>query len=330
MFIRYNYFIHIKGNPLKIVLFDFETNGKTASCSVLESMLLKIDYDRETQSVLSREVYHKYYLPIEEFDFGAYLVHKLSMDILTERREGMEWPEYFRDDLPNVLSFLDDVDVMVAHNINYDIQFLPRMLEKVNFCTMKSAKGNVGALNINGNLKNPTLKEACTHYGLNFDSTQAHGALYDTQMLEELFFKEALDGLVPFLQKVPSPKRGKGKNTVPAAMIRTKIGEAWKEITNPIYLPVDEFTFIITPTDLCGSTDTISVYEKRSGNLFYSIDRSLIPKIDRTAMVQSDIDHIFDRIQTLISKIGRENLKEQINKYADANGEVSQKTLFDF
>ena len=47
---------------------------------------------------------------------------------------------------------------------------------------MRENKKIVGALNVNGYLKNPKLAEVCTYYGIEFEEEKCHGAMYDAQL----------------------------------------------------------------------------------------------------------------------------------------------------
>ena len=61
------------------------------------------------------------------------------------------------------------------------------------FCTMKSNKKVVGALNIRGSLKNPKLLETCRHYRIDFDEDQYQSAIYDVTKTLEILNNMGMD-----------------------------------------------------------------------------------------------------------------------------------------
>lgn len=310
---------------MKAAFLDFETNGKDSSCSVIEAMFIKITYNK-AGDILNKEKFHRFYFPIEEFNFSAFMAHNISLDKIKKERDISKatYPEFFKDD-KEVLTWLNDVDILVAHNIAFDYKFLPEMLDKALFCTMKSSKDVVKATNINGNIKNPTLQEACAFFQIDFDSSQAHGAEYDTEKMAELFMKLKDINIVPFFDQ--SQKNKKSKNAVE---IRTKISDVVKQITGHKIMMVEGFSFIISNSHIFDDTGGVDIYELSTGNFFTVIDYSDLSTNKVKELKEEDFKKIEAKIEFLINNIGKDNLKSIIDDFTKENGIIQQKTLFDF
>lgn len=312
---------------MKIVLFDFETNGKTGSCSVLEAMFRKIEIQRGSKE-FKEEILHRFYYPQEDFDFSAFLVHGISIEDIKIKRQGhsdlgIDYPLFFKDD-KEVISWLNDVDVLVAHNIAFDAQFLPEMPSKLFYCSMKSSKDTVKATNVAGNIKNPTLQEACTFFEVDFDSSSAHGADYDTLKLEELFLHMAEAGLIPFLNKI---SKAKDKET----LIRTNINDLSKNASANKIMQVGAFSFILTASNLFGDTAGLNIYEKQTGNFFTSVLYKELSSTSMKTMLPEDFEIIEAKIVEAVDNIGGEEvLSEIVSDYLLDNNISVQKSLFDF
>lgn len=307
-------------NKVVITLFDFETNGTNATDSVLEVMFNKL-YFNNKGVFLEKKQFHRYYLLEENevFSFGAYSAHGLLMkDIEKIRGENCLYPETFKKDLFSIMEFLDESDILVAHNIDFDYKFLPPMPLKYKFCTMKDLKQTIGALNINGKLKNPTLVEACSFYDVDFNVDQAHGAEYDTDKLTEMFLSMLETNKELFFLKEKRPSSSK-------IFIRNKLGNIRKEIDEKLF-EVDGFWFVLSQNVLKESTSAMQVYEKRTGNLFYVIEKmnlkTYLSDIMHSKKLESDLHHI-------ISEMGSANLRSIIEEYTSEFGETSNRNLFD-
>lgn len=163
------------------VYFDTETNNNK---DVIELAMIKV----ENGEII--DIYHRFYFPTEKFSFMTSKIHGLYAANIVENRnkhllEGLEYPKYFYKDIENLKIFLNGVNELVAHNLKYDLKFLPEDIKDKydTRCTMKDNKKEVNALDKNGKLKNPKLEELAIYLGLEYDKDKAHGALYDVELL---------------------------------------------------------------------------------------------------------------------------------------------------
>ena len=99
----------------------------------------------------------------------------------------------FLDVAPDVVKRLEAADYMVAHNADFDVDFIVSELVRVAvpvpktqvFCTMEQGRWATA----NGKL--PSLMELCFAVGVEYDVSKAHAAEYDVLvMLASLNFEE--------------------------------------------------------------------------------------------------------------------------------------------
>lgn len=89
--------------------------------------------------------------------------------------------------------------LIVGHNIDgFDIKKIKTAFEKFNieykmpektYCTMANSKDCVNALNKNGKIKNPKLKELSDYLTVEYDDNAAHDGLYDVDVTYKCYLK---------------------------------------------------------------------------------------------------------------------------------------------
>jgi len=302
---------------MKIILFDFETNGIDSESSVLEAAFIKIDLDQNGE-IIKKDILHRYYLPNigEAFDLSAYKTHGLSIKKIKEKRNCCSYSESFKDDQMSndYLSFFKDVELLVAHNIDFDSQFLKYSDEFEWFCTMKDMKNVIKALNVNGKIKNPSLQEFCEYYNLKFDTTKAHGALYDTEMLTKGFisaFKNQ-DIFIFKKEKIENEK----------SIIRNKFN--FRQTTvKEILFEIEDNWFVLSDKSLYSNSSFLRVYDKKTGNLFMAFPEYKLKD------VLNNNEKILEIKSKLLDIIHNTNYKNKQNEFTSKYGFSSQVNLFE-
>lgn len=167
-----------------MIILDFETNSANIH-DVIEVAAFRIK--REEGVYVIADMFHCYYFSEYEVNPYALAVHKLSPQRIERLRANVDYAEYFAEDSAFV-EFCQGAKTLIAHNITFELRHLGELVRfDKHFCTMKSNKKIVGALNIRGSLKNPKLLETCRHYRIDFNEDQYHSAIYDvTKTLEIL------------------------------------------------------------------------------------------------------------------------------------------------
>lgn len=103
----------------------------------------------------------------------------------------------FADLAPEIFDLIQGASLLVAHNIEFDSNFLTseflRIEHKIpqvaSFCTMQNSRWAC----YDGKL--PKLAEVCFALGVEYDPSAAHSASYDVEVCLECFFKGCERGL---------------------------------------------------------------------------------------------------------------------------------------
>jgi len=166
-------------------IFDTETNG-FANCSVLSISYIIC----QDNNILNKDT--KYYFSQEPYNYHACKVHGLSEKVIEDKRDNCNYPSYFNDDKDWLIDILNEYNVnnIVAHNLSFDIKFLPEEIKNKienqdysTFCTMQENR------HLTSNNKAPKLIEACGLLNIDFDEDEAHSSDYDTLKCFEVFIK---------------------------------------------------------------------------------------------------------------------------------------------
>lgn len=166
----------------KMVFIDTETshlNGFIVSIALIE-----IDFK-------SLEILNKVYLEINpevNIDPEALSVHNIS-------NKQLKNAPLFKDCFLEIEEILDRNDMICAFNAIYDIGVLIREYERAEIIynqrdymdLMSLIKKEVGAKNVKGSLKNPTLEESAKYFNISNENNKLHNALYDTEVLTSIF-----------------------------------------------------------------------------------------------------------------------------------------------
>ncbi len=174
-----------------IIFFDVETNGKIGS-SVLSISAIKVNYNFDTDKWIKISEYDRFYFRNEgePIDFGAINVHGLTDEMITEKRQGVNYPATFKEDMDDFFLYCQDTSHFVAHNIRFDRSFISFPL-KNQFDTMMENVDIVKAgINENyGTYKWPKLIECAKFYNVPMEEEQLHESLYDVLITFRIFYK---------------------------------------------------------------------------------------------------------------------------------------------
>ena len=174
-----------------IIFFDVETNGKIGS-SVLSISAIKVNYNFEKNEWTKVSEYNRFYFRNkgEPIDFGAVNVHGLTDEVISSKRQDIDYPSTFKEDVDAFFLYCQDTNHFVAHNIKFDRSFIPFPL-KNQFDTMMENIDIVKA-GINpsyGTYKWPKLMECAEFYNVPMIEEQLHESLYDVLITFRVFYK---------------------------------------------------------------------------------------------------------------------------------------------
>ncbi|MEA3452237.1 MAG: exonuclease domain-containing protein, partial [Bacteroidota bacterium] len=168
------------------IIIDFETTGVSKLSEVIS-----ISY-----GIKEDEIKTRYYFPLDKSSVSYYYaikVNGLTDKEIAKRRDSQNatYPKFYKDDA-ELHKILNSYETFIAHNINFDKNFLQFDITNKNLlCTMQESKSIVNSTDKNGKLKNPKLSECCNYYNIRFSDTQAHNSEYDVlktiQLAKEVF-----------------------------------------------------------------------------------------------------------------------------------------------
>lgn len=143
---------------MKLVFFDTETTGIKPG-SICQLSYIIVDTSVKPNSTMGKN----FFFTVDEMEPSAEEVHGFSLEKLYEISNGL----YFEDQVEEFLEDFFTADVVIGHNVSFDIKFLKHELEgigeefipKNQFCTMSYYKNICKFLNGRGEYKNPRLEE---------------------------------------------------------------------------------------------------------------------------------------------------------------------------
>lgn len=171
------------------IVFDTETTGLSPDNGdrMIEIGCVELIDHKPT----GRE-YHAFYNPEgKEISEGAYNVHKISNDFLSDK-------PYFKDKVDEFLEFIGTDSVLVAHNGTFDMRFINAELERIDYPiipatrlldTLWLARRKVS------DIKRYTLDALCDYFEIDRSERddKGHGALLDSQILAEVYYELIVD-----------------------------------------------------------------------------------------------------------------------------------------
>jgi DNA polymerase-3 subunit epsilon len=169
----------------KVITFaDTETTGLKPDKGdrIIEICLL--GYDLDTRAKLF-ELTKRIHPGIKEIDPKASMIHGIT-------NADLAGCPPFNHFIPVISKILTKTDLLVVHNLAFDLPFLLSEYQLYNqklpgdcegFCTMENGRWATW----DGKL--PNLSELCYALEVDYDPEAAHSAKYDTEVLAECFFK---------------------------------------------------------------------------------------------------------------------------------------------
>ncbi len=173
---------------LREIVFDTETTGFDPHQG---DKLVEIGAIELINHIPTGKTYHQYINPLRDMPEEAFKVHGLSTEFL------QNYPR-FSEIAKDFLNFVGDDGIMVAHNAQFDMNFVNYELKHNGFDTLKNHEV-VDTLEI-AKAKFPTsrnnLDALCKRFNIDNSKRTKHGALLDAELLAEVYL-ELLGGAEP-------------------------------------------------------------------------------------------------------------------------------------
>lgn len=179
-------------NIISLIIFDTETNGLTADCSVLSISAVKIFYDLERKIFLKDfETYDRYYYikEREKENLDAISVNGLTEKEITKRREGFSYPKFFYDDIESFKNFCNETRHFIGHNIKFDLKYIDKYIDTPNTFDTMAANRYIMKLPSSYGYKNPKLSETADFYNIDVSCYSFHSSLDDVKVTAKIFRK---------------------------------------------------------------------------------------------------------------------------------------------
>ena len=163
------------------IVFDTETTGFNAEEG---ERLVEIGAVELINHIPTGKTYHQYINPEKEVPEEAYKVHGLSYDFLKD------FPTFDKvaDDW---LEFIGEDSVLVAHNAQFDINFVNYELKQLGKPTLAWDRV-VDTLEIARSMfpgARNNLDALCKRFGVDNSSRTNHGALLDAELLAKVYLE---------------------------------------------------------------------------------------------------------------------------------------------
>lgn len=144
---------------MKMIFFDTETTGLRPG-SICQLSYILVDTTEKPAKTIGKNIF----FTVEHIEPSAEAIHGFSVEDLYTLSNG----QYFEDRLEEFLVDFQTADILIGHNVNFDIKFLTYELEgcgeefnpKHIFCTMSYYKNICNLKNSRGDCKAPKLQEA--------------------------------------------------------------------------------------------------------------------------------------------------------------------------
>lgn len=165
---------------MRYVVLDTETTGLEAH---LGHRVIEIGCVEVVNRRVTRRNFHTYLNPDRDIDAGAFNVHGLSREFLSEHPR-------FEDKVKELLDFVRG-STLIIHNAEFDLRFLNAEFARLKLGDFRANCHDVidslrQARDIHPGKRN-SLDALCDRYGISNKHRTLHGALLDSELLAEVW-----------------------------------------------------------------------------------------------------------------------------------------------
>ena len=172
---------------MREVVLDTETTGLDPATG---DRIVEIGGVELHNHMPTGRVYHQYINPQRDMPEGAFAVHGLSSEFLSDK-------PVFKDIATAFLAFVGDAK-LVIHNASFDMKFLNAELQWISLQPLPYAQA-IDTLEL-ARRKFPgaqnSLDALCRRFGVDNSAREKHGALLDSEILAEVYL-ELIGGRQP-------------------------------------------------------------------------------------------------------------------------------------
>ena len=166
---------------MRQIVLDTETTGIDIAAG---NRLIEIGCVELVNRKLTGRHYHQYINPLREVEEGAFRVHGISDEFLSDK-------PLFSDVVAEFMAFVDGAE-LVIHNAPFDVGFINHEL-KLDGSRYQPIETYCGILDtlVMAKEKHPgqrnSLDALCKRYGVDNSKRDLHGALLDSEILADVY-----------------------------------------------------------------------------------------------------------------------------------------------
>lgn len=164
---------------MREIIFDTETTGLDPRSG---DRMVEIGCIEMVNRVLTGNSFHAYFNPDRDMPSAAEAVHGLSITFLSDKPR-------FHEKAAELLEFLGDEVMLVAHNAGFDFGFLNTELEMCGLDPVSKTRmiDTVALARVRHPGAKLSLDALCTRYGIDRSHRTRHGALLDAELLAQVY-----------------------------------------------------------------------------------------------------------------------------------------------
>ena len=166
---------------MREIVFDTETTGFDPASG---DRVVEIGCVELINQVPTGNTYHVYINPERDMPEGAFKVHGLSEEFLSDKPKFAEIADGF-------IEFVGDDGILIAHNATFDMKFINFELKKLSHPAYSNDRV-IDTLEI-ARRKHPmgpnSLDALCSRYNVDNSKREKHGALLDAELLADVYIE---------------------------------------------------------------------------------------------------------------------------------------------
>jgi DNA polymerase-3 subunit epsilon len=164
---------------MREIIFDTETTGLDPKTG---DRMVEIGCIEMVNRVPTGNHFHAYFNPDRDMPAAAEAVHGLSITFLSDKPR-------FLDRAAELLEFIGDEAMLVAHNAGFDFGFLNSELEMCGLEPVSRTRmiDTVALARVRHPGAKLSLDALCTRYGIDRSHRTRHGALLDAELLAQVY-----------------------------------------------------------------------------------------------------------------------------------------------
>ncbi len=164
---------------MREIIFDTETTGLDPKSG---DRLVEIGCIEMVNRVATGSTFHAYFNPDRDMPAAAEAVHGLSITFLSDKPR-------FHEKAAELLEFLGEETMLVAHNAGFDFGFVNSELEMCGLPPLSRQRmiDTVAMARVRHPGAKNSLDALCTRYGIDRSHRTLHGALLDAELLAQVY-----------------------------------------------------------------------------------------------------------------------------------------------